>query len=269
VTDRREHLDERRSALLHGKRLGRHIWHDDRSKAYRAPLASEVRSVRHQRHIPILDQGQLGSCTGNAMVGGLGCTPVWEPMRRFPTPPDLDQRLAVDIYGDATLLDGVPGAWPPEDTGSSGLAVCKAAKARGLIGGYQWAFGLEETLRAACLSPVLLGATWYSSFDCPSDDGEVWIHRAAFPRGGHEVLITEVDAARERVWIDNSWGPEWGVDGRAWMSWETLGLLLDDRGDAVVPTPLDVDVYPQVAVDVAAWWRRVWLDLLKWLGVRS
>ena len=208
------------------------------------------------------------NCTGNAMVGGLGCSPTWDPLQVFPDPPLLDQALAVAIYSEATRLDEFTGTYPPDDTGSSGLGVCKAAKARGLIGGYQWAFGLEETIRAACLNPVLIGVNWYSSFDLPSDDGELWLAGRAYVRGGHELVITEVDAENERVWIDNSWGPEWGVAGRAWMSWATLGRLLEERGDAVVPVPLDVDVRPQPVVDAVAWWRRWWWRILQWLGLR-
>lgn len=264
----RERIPERPAVAPGSGRLGRNVWHDARSRAYRAPLADAVVSVRHERHIGILDQGALGSCTGNAMVGGLGCSPTWEPLQVFPHPPLLDQALAVAIYSEATRFDEFTGAYPPDDTGSSGLAVCKAAKARGLISGYQWAFGLEETVRAACLNPVMIGISWYSSFDLPSDEGELWLSSRAYVRGGHEVLITEVDADRERVWIDNSWGPSWGIDGRAWMSWSTLDRLLDERGDAVVPMPVDVDVRPQPVVDAVAWWRRWWLRLLEWLGIR-
>jgi hypothetical protein len=54
-------------------RLGRHVRHDPRSRAYqvrpRAPLA---KSVSWERQTPILDQGDLGSCTGNAACGVLG-----------------------------------------------------------------------------------------------------------------------------------------------------------------------------------------------------
>lgn len=237
----REHVPERQAP---GCRLGRHVHHDPRSRAYPALLAADVVSVRHERHTPITEQGNLGSCTGQALVGALGCTPLWEPLAVLAPGLALDASLAVDVYSDATVLDdgeGIAGHWPPTDTGSSGLAVCKAASLRGWITGYRWAFGADEVLRAAVLGPVLLGVGWYDSFDEPADSGELLITAGAVVRGGHEVVLTEVDATRRRVWVDNSWGAEWGVDGRAWMSWTVLGRLLAERGDAVVPVPVDCD----------------------------
>ena len=44
-------------------RLGRHVRHDPRSLRYLYPAreVSGLVSVRHQRYIPVLDQGDLGS----------------------------------------------------------------------------------------------------------------------------------------------------------------------------------------------------------------
>ncbi|MEV5953720.1 hypothetical protein AB0M11_08075, partial [Streptomyces sp. NPDC051987] len=52
-----------------GGRLGRHIEHDPRSRAYALSedlLPSTYTSAVHTVRIPVLDQGSLGSCTGNA-----------------------------------------------------------------------------------------------------------------------------------------------------------------------------------------------------------
>src|SRR5215218_3923484 len=53
--------------------MGRQVNHDPRSRqfAFRAPPKVELRAVRYERHVPIFDQGNLGSCTGNAAVGCL------------------------------------------------------------------------------------------------------------------------------------------------------------------------------------------------------
>lgn len=59
-------------------RLGRHIHHDERSKAYAYPTAGlTLTSAKHARRIPVLDQGSVGSCTGNAGVGCLGTDPYY------------------------------------------------------------------------------------------------------------------------------------------------------------------------------------------------
>ena len=36
--------------------------------------------------------------------------------------------FAVKLYEDATVVDGYPGEYPPDDTGSSGLAICKVSQ---------------------------------------------------------------------------------------------------------------------------------------------
>lgn len=55
--------------------------------------------------------------------------------------------------------------------------------------------------------------------------------------GGHEYALDELDVENERVWIRNSWGPEWGIEGRAWMTWQNLGELLADQGDCTILVP--------------------------------
>jgi hypothetical protein len=236
----------------YGRPLGRHVEHDDRSRGYRAPRAGELVSVRHERHHAVNDQGILGSCTGQALASAVACTPLWEPLTDLGVVPD--RGFAEEVYSRATSLDEFDGQWPTEDTGSSGLAACKAAVERGVISGYRWAFGLDETLAALTLAPVMIGVAWYSSFDEPDDDGLVEVGARAYVRGGHEVCLTELDVERQLVWFDNSWGPTWGQSGRACMSWATLGRLLGEEGDAVVPVPVSEPApVPEPVDDDRSW----------------
>src|ERR1051326_6075503 len=189
-----------------GRRLGRHIEHDPASRAF--AFGSEevtLRSVRHERKIPVLDQGFLGSCTGNAAVGALGTEPLFSSL-----PEDrqagLNETEAVALYAAATRADRVPGSYPPNDTGSSGLGVCKAARAAGFISAYRWTFSLGGLLRALQSTPVLIGINWYSSFDAPAGDGRIVISDTAYVRGGHEPCLDEVDAETKQVAGFNSWG---------------------------------------------------------------
>lgn len=234
-------------------RLGRLVEHDERSRAYRVPPSvAPLKSVRHWRHAPITDQGELGSCTCEALVSAMACTPAYEPiMRRYPRLV-LDHHLAERLYRVATQVDAFPGAWPPDDTGSSGLAACKAAQRAGYVSGYRWGFGLDDTLQALQNGPVMLGVRWFEGMDNPSADGE--IRPTGALRGGHEVCLTGINADARRVWLDNSWGESWGVDGQAWLSWSDLADLLDQDGDAVQLVPV---------LDVLTWWQR----LRVWLGI--
>lgn len=240
---RTRHIPER---PVEGRPLGRHVRHDDRSRRYpvHAVDPATLTSVRHERHIPVLNQGALGSCTGNAAEGALGsgdllaAIPAGHPQR--PTgDAETDERQAVALYSAATRLDGFPGQWPPDDTGSDGLSVAKAAKRAGLISGYRHAFGLEAALTALAERPVITGINWYSTFDEPDGDGLIEIGRGAVLRGGHEVVVDELDVEARRVGFTNSWGEGWGLGGRAYMSWDTWGRLLREQGDVTVFVPLD------------------------------
>jgi hypothetical protein len=142
------------------------------------------------------------------------------------------------LYSEATHLDGVRGVWPPDDTGSSGLGVAKAARRDGFIAGYEHAFGLDDLLHGLSQRPGLLGISWYSSFDTPRATGECPLDGDATIRGGHEVEMFRLDMEARRVWCYQSWGPSWGGrrDGTFWLSFDTLERLLAEEGDAVFPT---------------------------------
>jgi hypothetical protein len=212
------------------RRLGRHVEHDPRSFAYFAGTAA-LQSIMHRHTGPVLDQGNLGSCTGNAVAQVLNTAPVHKPGQRL-----MKEGDAIMIYSLGTKLDGYPGTYPPDDTGSSGLAVMKAAKKLGLISGYSHTFSLDHLLGALVLKPGILGINWYDSFDEPATSGECPLPTGASIRGGHEVAMLGLDVKKRRVWCLNSWG-RWGYrnTGRFFFSWATLSRLLREQGDATFP----------------------------------
>jgi len=212
--------------VLDGFRLGRNIDHDERSKAFPARTAA-LESAQHKRHGHVFNQGNLGSCTGNAMAGSLMTDPLYAAGRH------LTEKDAVSLYEKATTLDPYPGQYPPTDTGSSGLAVAKAAKQAGYISSYQHAFGLQQALGALVVGPVITGVKWYTSFDTPEATGEILLTPDATVRGGHEFEVNGIDVEQKRVWCVQSWGPTWGGlgNGTFFMSFDTWGQLLGDQGD--------------------------------------
>lgn len=203
------------------RRLGRMVRHDPMSWNFPAAMAPRIRSVRHKRLVPIFDQGELGSCTGNAADGMISTAPFTHLG---------DEAEAVSIYSDATKLDTIVGSYPPDDTGSSGLAVCKVMKNRGLIAGYSHAFGLDHVLRALVLRPGITGITWREGCDEPDAKGIVRFRGQV--RGGHEICLQGIDEPARLVWFANSWGPDWAADGYFAMSWDDYGEALADHGDA-------------------------------------
>jgi hypothetical protein len=209
---------------------GRIKRHDARSLEFPAKAATIVKSVIHTPPPEKwrLDQGHLGSCTGNAMAQWLNSKPAHRPRTRY-----LDQADAVRFYSYATSIDPWPGTYPPDDTGSSGIAVCKAAQREGLIAAYTWAFGLEHTLASLTLTPVMLGTVWKNDMFWP--DAEGFVKATGSDVGGHEYLLFGINLRNRYVWALNSWSNLWGLKGRFKLSFETLKTLLDDGGDAVIP----------------------------------
>lgn len=219
-------------------RLGRHVDHDPRSRWFLYPTAGvQLRSVEHTRFIPILDQGQVGSCTGNAGVGALGTDPLFTGVHALPgrAAYSLDEDGAVALYSDAELIDG-DGPYPPRDNGSSGLSIAKALLAAGMIPGYQHTFSLQDALLALTETPILIGSEWYDSMFTPDSDGRVRLGGKLV--GGHEYVARQLDVATERVWCDNSWGLSFGQAGRFYLTFTDLGVLLDRQGDVTVLLPL-------------------------------
>jgi hypothetical protein len=219
------HLDE---TAVTNRRLGRHVLHDARSWDFPARRASQIVSVNHSATGLPLNQGNIGSCTANALCGALNSAPDNTSGTTY------DETQAVTLYEWETKLEGKP--YPPNDPGGTGLMVCKAAKEQGWISSYQHAFGIQHALEALVLRPVITGVSWYSSFDTPDPTtGLVAISSGATIRGGHEIVADGIDADNQLVYLWNSWGPDWGLVGRFCWSFDTWEQLLSSQGDVTVP----------------------------------
>jgi hypothetical protein len=214
-------------------RLGRHVEHDDRSRRFLAAQAPAQRSVLWGHHAPVLDQGQLGSCTGNAMAQLLNTDPFTKS-RAAVKAGFLNEQDALKLYHDATVLDGFPGTYPPDDTGSSGLGVAKAAKKEGFISVYNHAFGLTHFLAALQLQPVIVGTDWTDGMFKPNKKG--FVKPTGSIAGGHEFLALGVDYSTKVITFLNSWSSGWGpLGGRFLMSFTDFGKLLGSQGDVTAP----------------------------------
>ena len=131
--------------------LGRHVEHDPRSLNFAFPITAPtapLRTILHRSYGLPLNQGNLGSCTGNAMAGAVNSLPLHKTGGRV-----LKEADAVDLYSLATRLDAFDGAYPPSDTGSSGIAVAKAAKQKGLIKSYWHAFSMRRPWPRSSFAP--------------------------------------------------------------------------------------------------------------------
>lgn len=213
--------------MTHPYSLGRVQEHDPRSLNFPAPTTGDVHTQYWGRYGQVLDQGQVGSCTGNAAAQALN----HKPFHVIGTP-CLTEADALDLYHNATVLDGYPGTYPPDDTGSSGLAVAKAAQRAGRITSYLHAFGLDHVLSAAMSGPLICGTDWYDGMFTPDSTGTV--HPTGSVAGGHEYVLDGVDLGRQRLRFLNSWSVNWGIRGRFYVSFSDFSALLAGGGDAVL-----------------------------------
>lgn len=224
-------------------RLGRHVRHDSRSLSpellYPEADPATLVSARHVSAIPVFDQGQLGSCTGNASTKCATYPPLWtEPVQAVLSTSDAkaDEIYAVGVYSDASKIDSAYGTYPPTDTGSDGISVAKVLQTRGLISGYKHATTLDAVLNALQTQAVIVGTNWTTDMFNPDADGR--LHPTGSAEGGHEYVLDEIDVENKRVWMQNSWGTAWGVDnGRAYFTWDDFATLLASEGDCTIFIP--------------------------------
>lgn len=241
--------------------LGRHVNHDPASRRYPFRLAPDraaaaLEPVYHQRHIPIFDQGELGSCTGNAALGILATGPYWDaepPSWHEYGPLSVTTRIpwtedgAIMVYTAATRADDFEGEYPPDDTGSDGLSAAKVLVNSGTIPGYQHTFSLPDALAALQHFPLMVGTVWTEAMFEPDAYG--LIHLAGAALGGHEWIVDEYvpEGFQSRagghplhesvVGGTTSWGESFGVGGRFYLKMSDFGRLLDADGDVIVLTP--------------------------------
>lgn len=216
-------------------RLGRHALHDARSLGYDAASMVEhvTREVTtyHQRHGAILDQGQVGACTAFAALGLMNTEP-------FVGSSLFTSEDALRFYSEETRLDDrqIPGQYPPDDTGSTGLWSMKMLKRWLLINEYKHAFSLATVKKLLQVAPVSLGLPWYQSMFEVDRHGFMTVSQVSGLAGGHQIEATGVDYERQAVQLTNSWGMGWGQSGKAYLRFTDLGLLLKTHGDCSVPT---------------------------------
>lgn len=214
---------------------GRHVLHDERSLAYdAAPMVEHItqdKTTFHRRAAPIWDQGSVGACTAFAGLGLMMTEPFVGP--EVYTPED-----ALRFYSRETWLDDrqIPGRYPPEDTGSTGLWSMKLLKLEGLIDGYRHAFSMATVKKLLQVSPVSIGIPWYNSMFKPDHYGRLVVDLTSGLAGGHQLEGTGVDFENREVELTNSWGVGWGWTGRARISFADLAILLRQHGDCSVPT---------------------------------
>lgn len=210
-------------------RLGRHVVHDPKSWDYQEVLprsTTPLRSVQHRRYDPAVEPNQpIGCCTGvsECMLGNTKGNRVMGEV--------LNMADAITIYSRATEIDPFHGTYPPQDTGSSGLAAAKAAVQLGVATDFVWYFSVESVLQGLQFHPISFGGLWtYDMFDATYSNplvrptGEI--------AGGHQWVLSGYNATDKLIAGECWWGKSFGRNGRFYISVDDFRILMEDNGDA-------------------------------------
>lgn len=222
---------------------------DNRDKTYLSSGFRTLPSVVDLREFcsPIENQGELGSCTANAIVGALefiGIKAGDELTNLSRLFVYYNERVYIHTVKEdsgAMIRDGIKSlvkkgvctedSWNydiSKFTVKPSLTAYKEA-ADHKIALYQRLNGLRQM--RACLAtgyPFVFGFTVYDSFGSKkvSDTGIVPMPtKEERVRGGHAVLAVGYDDNEHMFLVKNSWGEDWGIKGYFKMPYE----YLDDR----------------------------------------
>lgn len=210
--------------------------YDERSREY--PIRSIVRStVKRKNKLwkvgTILDQGSEGACVGFGWTAEALASPVRVDLKRIKArAPKEPNAFAQYLYRFAKTIDEYEG----EDyDGTSVLAGAKAMQTFALLKEYRWAFSINEMIDGLISKgPVVLGIPWYEGmYEAPNGILTV----SGDNVGGHCILAVGYkvySGGEDAVILQNSWGPEWGINGLAEIKVSELKKLLDD-GEACLP----------------------------------
>ena len=181
------------------------------------------------------DQGNLGSCTANALVGALELLEMkkWKKYadlsRRFLYYNELDMEGSLPNDSGAALRDGVKSLaqkgvclesiWPyiVNDFATKPSAAAYTEAALHKIISYHRLNGLNDMLSALAVGlPFVFGFSVYQSFESEevSKTGIVPMpKRNEQQLGGHAVVAVGYTLADQRFLVRNSWGDSWGMGG--------------------------------------------------------
>jgi C1A family cysteine protease len=200
---------------------------------------------------PVYDQGNLGSCTANALAGALEYDQAKQglasatPSRLFIYYQERVREGTVDQDSGAMIRDGIKACaqlgappellWPyliPMFTVKPPAAVYAAAAQHRIVR-YARAANSKRALRSVLAAgfPIVFGFTVYESFE---SDAVATTGLVPLPApdegilGGHAVLAVGYEP--DGAWCRNSWGDAWGAHGYFRLPWDyiTNDNLADD-----------------------------------------
>ena len=231
---------------------------DQRDFKYAAPRpilkALPPKVDLRKQNPPVYDQGQLGSCTANAIAAAFefallkaNAADDFLPSRLFIYYNERVIEHTVKTDAGAQIRDGIKSVnkqgvapeslWPYDITkfAAKPPAAAYTAALNHQVSGYQRVDRNLSQFKGVLAEgfPFVFGFTVYESFESPevAKSGKLNLPKAGESVvGGHAVVAVGYDDKAKRFIVRNSWGPGWGLAGYFTIPYDYLlnGNLSDD-----------------------------------------
>ena len=194
---------------------------------------------------PVYDQGDLGSCTANAICAAIEYDRIaegkkdWSPSRLFVYYNERAMENTVMSDAGAQIRDGIKSVaskgvcpevlWPYDiskfTTAPSTVCYEEAVKYQAVK--YQRVAAEEKQIKGSLVLkiPVICGISLYESFESPevAETGIVDMPSSNEKMiGGHAVLVVGYNDITKKWIMRNSWGESWGDRGYFHLPYEYL-----------------------------------------------
>jgi len=192
---------------------------------------------------PVYDQGQLGSCTANAIAGAIQFDQLKQKLAQIFTPSRLfiyynKRAMEHTVASDsgAQIRDGIKSVgkqgdcpetkWPcvisKFKTKPPKSCYADALKYKAVL--YQRLLQTLNQLKGCLASgyPFVFGFAVYESFEGAqvAKTGHAPLPKSGERTiGGHAVVCVGYDDAKQWFIVRNSWGPKWGMKGYFTLPW--------------------------------------------------
>lgn len=197
-------------------------------------------------NVPVVDQGELGSCTGNGIASALGYLQLIEkenliyPSRLFIYYNERVLEGTVDVDAGAEIRDGIKSVvnlgycsetdwvYDINQFAVKPSSVAYTDATNELVKLYQKVTVDSISIMSALASgyPVVVGFTVYDSF-FNSVNGDIPMPALTEGvQGGHCVIVVGYNQDTRKFKFQNSWGTGWGNKGFGTLPYEYLGSTI-------------------------------------------